>query len=162
MQGGGEIAVKAGLGTGEASVHSMECGVQVIGRLWVPEANQAIAAPSGKVSLVEDDVRQVVAAGAVPYLMGGAVKSLAAGGLQPGCGGHLGLGRAQPAADLVRDCCPGLLVGVADYGQRVFRTAQVKQDVGLLAAGERQQAHVPGFPGGSGGALEMRPGPGQP
>jgi hypothetical protein len=38
---------------------------------------------------------------------------------------------------------------------------QIEQDVGLFSCGEGEQARVPGFAGGGGGALEVRPGAGQ-
>ena len=75
--------------------------------------------------------------------------------------GHLGFGRAEPAADLVRDGGVGLVVGGADHGECFGRAVQVEQDVGLLPGGEGEQAGVTCFAGGGGGALEVFPGAGQ-
>ena len=161
VQGGGQVAAQACFGAGEAVVHGGERGGEVIGGLRVAEHDQAVAAPAGQVGLVEGEVRQVLAGGAVADLLGGAVESVAAGRLLPRRCGHLGFGGAEPAADLVRDGGAGLVVGGPDHGEGFGRAVQVQQHVGLLPRGEGQQARVACLAGGGGGALEVRPGAGQ-
>ena len=104
---------------------------------------------------------QILAGRAVADFPGGAVEGGAAGGFLPcGCC-HLGFGRAEPAADFVRDGRVGLVVGGPDHGECFGRAVQVQQDVGLLPRGEREQAGVTCFAGGGDGALEVFPGAGQ-
>ena len=161
VQGGGQVAAQACFGAGEAAVHGGERGVEVVGGLRVAEQDQAVAAPAGQVGLVEGEVRQILAGRAMADFPGGAVQGGAAGGLLPCRCGHLSFGRAEPAADFVRDGCVGFLIGGPDHGECFGRAVQVQQDVGLLPRGERQQAGVTCFAGGGDGALEVFPGAGQ-
>jgi len=81
VQGGGQVAAQACFGTGEAAVHGGERGGEVVGGLWVAEQDQAVAAPAGQVSLVEGEVRQILAGRAMADFPGGfqaRAKSLAA------------------------------------------------------------------------------------
>jgi len=161
VEGGGQVAAEACLGAGEAIIHGCERGVKVVGGLRVAEGDQAVAAPAGQVGLVERQIREVFPRRAVSDFLGGVVESFSADWFLSGCGGHLGFGGAEPAADLVWDGGVGLVVGGADHGERFGWAVQVQKYVGLLPRGECQQARVACFAGGGGGALEVGPGAGQ-
>ena len=81
--------------------------------------------------------------------------------LTGGCG-HLGLGGQEPAAYLVRYRGVSFLIDGLDHRQGLGWLLQVEQDVRLFSCGESEQAVVASFAGGPGGALEVRPCPGEP
>ena len=161
VQGGGEVAAQSCLGAGEGAVHPGQGGGQVGDGGRVAEVDEAVAAPAGQVGVVEREVGQVFAAGAVADFGGGQVEGAVAVAVLAGGGGHLAFGGAEPAAHLVRDGGVGLVVDGADLVEGFGGLAEVEQDVCLFPGGEGEQAVVVGFAGGGGGGLEVVPGGGQ-
>ena len=139
----------------------LKCGGEFTGGFGVAEVDEAVSAPAGQMGEVEGEVGQFLAAGAVADLAGRDVEGAAAVGLLPCGGGHLPLGRAQPAADLVRDRGVGVVVGGADHVQGLVAAVEVEQHISLLPRGERQQAGVARFPRRGGGSFEVSPGGGK-
>ena len=120
--------------------------------------DQAVATPAGQVGVVEREVGQIFAAGAVAEFGAGLVQGTVTVTVLTAGGGHLAFGGAQPAAHLMRDGGVGLVVDGADLVEGFGGLAEVEQDVCLFPGGEGEQAVVVGFAGGGGGGLEVVPG----
>src|ERR1039457_6790040 len=137
MESGSQITAQACLSAGEAAVHACERGSEFGGGSGVAKVDEAVPAPAGQVSGVEGEVGQVLTAWPVADLRGGEVEGVAAGALLPGGGGHLGLGGAEPRADLVRDGGVSLVVGGPDHVEGLGGVTEVEQDIRLLPRCER-------------------------
>ena len=84
-------------------------------------------------------------------LAGSEVQGDAAVVLLADCGGHLGLGGVEPAAEPSGNGVAGMVVDGPDLLQGLGRLTQIEQNVSLLPGGEGQQGSVAGLAGGGGG-----------